>query len=424
MTEGELKGSGSGTLRAGENAAGVATLTKLFLTVVKGLVGFLTGSVALLADALNSGVDVIVSSVSWVSLRLVQRSPDEEFQYGYYKVENLAALIISAFVVYAAISLGMEGYDRLWEVSEITEPWLAMGAAALSALVCLLLMRYLTAKSRETNSSSLMALAKDTMADVLSSLIVLVAIASSFYAIPYIEGAVSIGISILVLKVGLETAKDAMFSLLDVSPSKDIEQRVMRVAKDIPGVKEVKSVKLRRSGPVILGDLVVTTSRSLDVGRAHDIADETEEAAKKAVEGLELVMVHIEPSLPEEQVVAIPLREDRGIDSPISPTLGRAPKMGVVKVDEQGWRLLKVMENEFRHEEALAGLSLGKHLVGKERVDTVISESVGEVLFHTLRDNYIEIFRGRGSTLRDAVSHLMNGELELMLEPTKESRHR
>ncbi|MFP4545658.1 MAG: cation transporter, partial [Methanomassiliicoccales archaeon] len=92
MTEGELKGSGSGTLRAGENAAGVATLTKLFLTVVKGLVGFLTGSVALLADALNSGVDVIVSSVSWVSLRLVQRSPDEEFQYGYYKVENLAAL--------------------------------------------------------------------------------------------------------------------------------------------------------------------------------------------------------------------------------------------------------------------------------------------------------------------------------------------
>ena len=74
MTEGERNKSRSGTLRTGENAAGVATLTKLFLAVVKGLVGLFTGSVALLADALNSGVDVIVSSVSWVSLRLVQRN--------------------------------------------------------------------------------------------------------------------------------------------------------------------------------------------------------------------------------------------------------------------------------------------------------------------------------------------------------------
>jgi cation diffusion facilitator family transporter len=409
-----------GRLRAGEKAAGVATGTKLFLAVVKGWVGMFTGSIALLADALNSGVDVIVSSISWASLRLAQRNPDEEFQYGYYKVENLAALVISGFVIYFAITLGIEGWESFSHELEITAPAAALAVAALSAGVCFVLMRYLTAVGRRVNSQSLIALAKDTLADVLSSSIVFLAIVATVYRVPYVEGVVSIAIALLVLKVGLETAKDATFSLLDVSPSKEIEQKIREIAKEVEGVRGVKILKMRKSGPIIMGDISITTMGDLDVARAHAIADEVERRAKEGVDCLEGLDVHIEPCIPKRRRVAIPTLEDRGMISRVSHSLGRAEFIIVVDVGDEKPSVGKTIMNESREEKVLAGLSLSKSLVG-EGVSTVITMSIGEVLFHALRDSYIEILQTRGDTVSEVIEALERGELEHISAPTRES---
>jgi len=409
-----------GLLKEGERAAMVATAVKLLLAIAKGAIGLLSGSLALLADALNSGVDVIVSSISWVSLRLAQRNPDEEFQYGYYKVENLAALVISGFVIYFAITLGIEGWESFGQTPEISAPEAALAVAAFSAVVCFLLMRYLNRVGKRVNSQSLMALAKDTLADVLSSSIVFLAILATIYQIPYVEGLVSIAIALLVLKVGLETARDAAFSLLDVSPSKEIEEKVRKAALEVNGVRGVTSLKLRKSGPVILGDISITTIRTLDVARAHDIADEVERKAKITVEELDGIDVHIEPCVGRNRLVAVPSVEDEGMDSKVSGSLGRARFLILVDAGEEGNSVFKAITNESRDEPLLAGLSLSKRLL-EEGVTTVITKSIGEVLFHALRDGYVDIRQMKGNTVSEVIAALERGELDSLNEPTRES---
>jgi cation diffusion facilitator family transporter len=414
------KSSRQGLLREGERAALVATLTKLFLAIIKGLVGALSGSIALLADALNSAVDVVVSSISWVSLRLAQRSPDEEFQYGYYKVENLAALIISAFIIYFAVTLGIEGWESFGQTLQLQSPELALGVAALSSVVCFILMRYLNRVGTKVNSQSLIALVKDTLADVLSSSIVFIAILATVYDVPYVEGMVSIAIALLVLKQGLETAKDATFSLLDVSPSKDIEERVRKMAESVDGVRGVTDLKLRRSGPVILGDISITTKGTLDVARAHDIADVVERKARETIDCLEGLDVHIEPCISTRRLVAIPISEDSGIGSRVSNSLGRARYIILVTVGDGEPRVERTIANEAREERVLAGLNLARILVS-EGVNTVITKSIGEVLFHALRDNFVDIMEIKGDTVNEVINSLGNRELRHITEPTRES---
>lgn len=407
-------------LKLGEKAARLATAVKLVLAVLKGVIGVVTGSSALMADALNSGTDVIVYSVSWVSLRLVQKTPDKAFQYGYYKVEGLAALIISVFVILFAITLGLEGYEALFRRSVIEYPVAAIAAASISAIVCFMLVKYLRRMGNLSGSTSLYALATDSLADSFSSVIVVIAVFLSAYNIPYAEGLVTLGIAALVLKAALETAWDSVLTLLDVSPSPEINEKIREIAESIPGVEKVKCIMLRRAGPVIMGDITVATGKSMDVMRAHSIAEMVEHRALEEIAPLEMLHVHVEPMIPERMRVAVPLSESEDMRSKISENLARAPYLAFLILGSEGARLEEIVENRYREERLLTGLSFAKYLVEK-KVDAVVTRNIGEVLFHALRDSYIEILEGEGDSLEQVVENIVSNRLHRILEPTRDS---
>ena len=130
-------------LKKGQKAVEKAGLISFSLTVGKGIVGFLSGSVVLVADALHNLTDLTIDIASWFGLKIAQRKPDEKFPYGYYKVESLTTLFVSLFILYAACELLIEGYSRLFIVSEIDVPFLAMLVALISSLVSISISKYL-----------------------------------------------------------------------------------------------------------------------------------------------------------------------------------------------------------------------------------------------------------------------------------------
>lgn len=407
-------------LKLGEKAARLAMAVKLILAVMKGIIGAFTGSTALMADALNSGTDVVVYAVSWLSLRLVQRAPDKAFQYGYYKVESLAALVISVFVIFFAVTLGLKGYEVLFTHSVIEYPAAAIAAASISAIVCFMLVKYLRKIGDLSGSTSLRALATDSLADSLSSIIVVIAVFLSTYNVPYAEGLVTLGIAALVFKVALETARDAVLTLLDVSPSAEISERIREIAESIPGVEKVKCIMLRRAGPVIMGDITVATGKSIDVMRAHSIAEMVEHRALEEITPLEMLHVHVEPMIPERMRVAVPLSENKGMRSRISENLARAPYLAFLTIGRGGVELEEIVGNKYRKEKLLTGLPFAKYLVEK-KVDAVVTKNIGEVLFHALRDSYIEILEGEGDSLEQVVENIISNRLHRILEPTRDS---
>jgi len=409
-----------GALRQGERVALTSTLATALLALAKAVGGLFTGSLVLISDAVHSSIDILPVAASWLGLRVSRRKPDERFPYGYFKAESVAALFISLFIIFAAAELVLEGYSRLFQASEVSQPLLAAGVSMASAVGSAMLARYQREVGERIGSQSLMTNARDTYMDVLVSLMVVAAIALSYYEVPYVEGLAIMAISVFILKIGLESIKDAVFVLMDISPSKDVEREVIRTIGGVAGVEGFAGLKLRRSGPFLFGEVTVKVRKHLDVERAHQISVRLEEDLRRDIARLEAMTVHIEPCEVEEMRVAVPLAEDRGMASAPSDRFGRAPFFALVAVDrrEREVRDLTIVANPEAGREARAGLHAVRILV-REKVDELITPDIGEISFHALHDQLVSVHMLRGTTLHEVLERYLSGELEPMTRPTK-----
>jgi cation diffusion facilitator family transporter len=408
-------------LKKGEKTAGIATLTIVLLTLVEAVVGFLSGATILIADALHNAVDSITNFASFFGLKISQRKPTEKFPYGYYKAENLAALFVSVFIIYAAIELLIEGYSKIFTLTEITMPLQAIVVALVSLIVSYFLSRYMKKVGEEINSQLLIANSREKLMDVFSSIIVLIGILTTLYRIPYVEGLLTSVFSLVILKSGIFIVKDSIFALMDVSPGKDIEKRIRKIISSIVGVEEFKDLKLRRSGPFIFGEVTVKIRKHINVKRAHEIADIIENKIKGEIEDIDSFTIHVEPYESEEMKLAIPVEANKGLNSEISEHFGRANYFIFVTVNKKEGKIgsFYIKNNPYKEKSAKAGYFVANFMI-KEKIDVLITKEIGGISFHTLRDNLVDVYKIKGKNIKEVVNNFIKDKLELLTEPTKE----
>ena len=172
-------------LKKGQRVALYATFITLILALSKFSVGMITGSTALIADAVHSGADAMVIFAAWLGLFLASKKANQKFPYGLYKTETFAAFIVSGFIIFAGINLFVEGFKKLYSVPEIQVPFLAMGTASISAVVSFILYRWEKRIGKEINSQSLIANSDESRMDVFSSFLVFFAVLGSYLKIQY-----------------------------------------------------------------------------------------------------------------------------------------------------------------------------------------------------------------------------------------------
>ncbi len=408
-------------LKKGEKAAAVTALISLALALTKGFAGIASGSVVLISDAIHSSTDILAGVTAWFGLKIAQRKPDEKFPYGYYKAENLATLIVAGIIFYAAIETMYDGYLAIIHPSGIEMPFIALGAAAVSIAASFWNKRYLDKVGKEINSESLKANAADKKIDIFASSLVFIAIALAYFEIPYIEGVITIGISLLILKIGFEIARDSVFALMDVSANRETEEQVVRIVKSVPGVDGIGSIKLRKTGPFIFGEISIKIKKYLDVQRAHGIAERIEKRVKKAVPEIESLNIHVEPFIAKEQKLCVPVTEEAGMKSRVMNQFGRAKKFLFVTVDVQEGIVKEhyFKENPFKKKDVKAGLN-ASHFISDEDTDALVTTDIGEISFHTLRDHLVEVYYARGETAKEVAENFAKGKLERLDKPTKE----
>lgn len=406
-------------LKKGEKTALITTFAKLFLALGKAAVSLLSGSLVLMTDALHSGVDVIPIFASWFGLKISQKEPDEKFPYGYYKAESIATLFISVFILYAAVELALEGYSNLFTIPEVSYTVIASSAAVVSIIVSGWVSRFQKSIGEEINSQALIVNSKESLMDVFSSIVVLIAIVLSYYRVPYVTGVVTIAISILIFKVGLESVKDSSYALMDVSPSKEIEKKVVEIIDGISGVEGFEDLKLRKAGPFIFGECVVKIRKFVDVERAHEISDNLEEKIKDEIEQIEYFTLHIEPRESKKKKIAIPVDDKQGLRSEISDHFGRANYFALVSIDEKEIEDVELKENEFKEKKVRAGLAVS-HFIAGEKIDILVTKQIGEISFHVLRDHLVDVYKAEGQRVQEIVDSFVDDKLERLDEPTRQ----
>ncbi len=408
-------------IKKGEKATLIATLVAFFLAVSKGIVGFLANNTALISDAVNNFGDLVTSIVSYMGIRISRKKPDQTFKYGYYKAESIATLVLAMFILYAGYELVKLGYGQLFHQSALKIPLLALAVSLVSVLVSLYLSLFLKKTGNQIGSDLLIATSMDRLADVFSSSLVFISLVLTYYNIPYAEGIMTLVMAVFIIRIGLLIGKDAVFALMDVSPSGAIEEKVSQAIKSTKGVEDFKHLRLRRAGLFIFGDVHVKVKKTVSLHKAHSISDRIEDEIERRVKEIEYFSVHIEPFESKKKLIALTMKDNKGLDSDVINHIGRANYFLFAKLDNEKIKSFRVEKNPFKEKKMKSSL-YAAHFLAEKDVDAVITSNIGEIPFHVLQDHMIDIYASKKGAARDDIDHYIAGKLKRIRAPAKKKR--
>lgn len=325
------------------------------LAAVKGIAGVLSGSTALLGDAIHSGTDVFASMAVFIGLWVAGRN-HPSFPYGLYKAENVATLVTSIAVILAAYEIGRQallGTDKMPDVA----------MALPVAFVCLLLslgfgLLQLRAGNR-LNSPALKADARDYLADSLSTGVVLTGLIATSLGWPVDRWAAAV-VSLFVFKAGGGLLITAIRDLLDASIDRETEREIIHMVEACPRVTRVKKCMSRTTGGRFIVDLdIIIHSPS------HKVADQVADRLEKDIpEKFPLVvMARVRPHFGHGDILKriAPVVRPEG---ELSSHLGSAPWFLVETIDRNSMKAVReYVENPFIKEERKKGFLVGRWLL-------------------------------------------------------------
>ncbi|MDX6596165.1 MAG: hypothetical protein QOE87_52 [Gaiellales bacterium] len=284
----------------------------LALVAVKLLVGFLTGSLGILAEAVHSGVDAGAALLTLYAVGVADRPPDHEHPYGHGKAQNLSALAEAAILVVAAAWIAITAILRLGgDGGQVRATWYA--AAMLVFVLVIDAARATTSArvARRVGSAALGANAVHFAADFAGTLAVMAGLGLTALGHPHADAIAALFVACLVVLGAVRLAGSNVNALMDSAPA-GAEANLRAVIASMPGVTEVRSLRVRSSGGKYFADVVIGVDRLAGLERSHAVMDDVERVVELELGGPAEVSVHAEPlaadERPSERVVAAALR--------------------------------------------------------------------------------------------------------------------
>lgn len=274
----------------------------LGLTAARGIAGYLAGSTAVLADAANSGTDILATLVVMGGSRIAARPPDWDHPYGHEKAEPVAAKLVGIIVTCAGLATGAGALRALRGGGEPV----GLGAAAVTAVSIAakeVLARYLTRLGRRLGSQAVLADAANQRTDVLASAAALAGALGGRFGLPLLDPLMGLLVAGLILRMGLSLYWGAVRDLMDRAPDPETLDAMRRAALSVPGVEEVGDLRARVFGPGIYAECKVSVDGRLTVAEGHRIGKRVKAAIMGAVPECRDVLVHVNPypGLAEEE---------------------------------------------------------------------------------------------------------------------------
>ena len=280
----------------GGKVAKQSFFVQLMLGLFELSMGAFTLSIALIADGIQSFADAGVSLIVWIGLRLSRKAPDKRFHFGYHRVETLSSIAAALFMATIGALTLYESYLQLLVPRAVSDPVLALIVAFAAAFVSSLLLIYKRRAARKYGSLALKTDASNSIKDVLTSITAFVGIASaSYFNIIQMNAVAGIIISLFVFTMVYPILKEASLVLLDSFHSPEIITAIENIANSVTQVKKVHSIRMRKLGSYIIGDMHLVLNKDMTVQEACAIATQIENRTIKEFDEIIEMNVIIEP---------------------------------------------------------------------------------------------------------------------------------
>jgi cation diffusion facilitator family transporter len=281
------------------------------LVILKLGVGLASGSLGLLSEAAHSGLDLVASVITFLSVRIAGRPADADHHYGHGRVENLAAVIQASLLFTTAGAIAYEALRRLFVVeAEIAvSPW-AFAVMGISIVVDAWRSRMLARAAARFHSRAMEADALNFRADMFSSAVVIAGLALTVYgertdqeaAYARADAAAGFVVAVVIVAMSARLALQGVGVLLDRA-SPRVRTQLWDAAEAVPGVLAAEAVRLRESGERLFADVTVAVPRTTSLAEAHTISERVEAALRAAEPRVEAI-VHVEPTASDLETAA------------------------------------------------------------------------------------------------------------------------
>ena len=271
------------------------SLAVLFATAVaQAVVVFFSGSVALLGDTLHNFADALTAIPLGIAFLVGRRAANRRYTYGYGRAEDLAGIVIVAFIAVSAAIAGYEAVQRLLHPQDVTYLWAVAAAGVIGFLGNELVARYRINVGKRIGSAALVADGLHARTDGFTSLAVLLGAGGLALGWQWADPVVGLGITVAILFVLKDAARQIYRRLMDAVDPSTVD-KVEQTLAATEGVLAVGEVRLRWIGHQLRAECEISVADDTTVVQAHTIAHRAEHQLIHAVPRLTSALVHAEP---------------------------------------------------------------------------------------------------------------------------------
>ncbi len=291
----------------GKLSGWVGIVCNLLLCAGKFIVGFLSGSVSITADAANNLSDASSSIISLFGFKLAEKEADDDHPYGHARYEYISGFVIAVLVLYIGVELLRSSIGKIISPTPVEFSWITIGVLAGSILVKLWMMLFNLKVGKLISSQALTATAADSRNDCISTLAVLIAALVSHFTSVELDGWMGILVAVFILYSGINLVREAMSPLLGKAPDPEMVEDIRCRIMEYDGVLGTHDLMVHDYGPGrVFASVHVEMAAENDVLESHDIIDNIERDFLAT--GLNLV-VHFDPIVTSDSAVGDTRRE-------------------------------------------------------------------------------------------------------------------
>ena len=267
------------------------------LSVLKIIIGFLAGSLAVVADGIDSAGDIVASVVTLYTAHVITRPPNLKYVYGYERADTIASKVMAFIIFFAGAQLGISTIHRLVEgVSRELPSILAIYVTVVSIAGKLLLAYYQTLIGRKTGSQMLIANGRNMINDVIISVTVLVGLFFTFVMkMPIFDTITAFAVSIWIMIVGFRIFRESSLVLMDGVEDANVYDKVFKAISRVKGATNPHRTRIRKIGHQYMVTVDIEVAGDLPVRQAHELAHHVEKEIRIELVDVYDVMVHTEP---------------------------------------------------------------------------------------------------------------------------------
>jgi cation diffusion facilitator family transporter len=267
------------------------------LAVLKIVIGFLAGSLAVVADGIDSAGDIIASAITLFTAHLITRPPDLKYAYGYERADTVASKLLAFIIFFAGAQLGISTIHRLTEgVSREMPSLLAVYVTVVSIVGKILLAWYQSRIGKKTGSQMLIANGRNMLGDVIISFAVLLGLVFTFILkMPVFDTVTALAVSLWIMYVAYRIFRESSLLLMDGVEDSEVYVKIFNAISRVNGASNPHRTRVRKIGHQYIVAVDVEVDGDIPVREAHHLAHSVEEEIRRELVDVYDVMVHTEP---------------------------------------------------------------------------------------------------------------------------------